>query len=283
MLAPQGLHLALNVVSVPESCFWDPELPSEATLSVLLPVRKDAPEASNRLSKRDKNRNHSLQVSDGRPSYLVINADESEPGTCKVSFSESAPKIPLGHSPRRQAWSSESRPAHDAASSSAQPAATSEADCFGLWSWPARLNSARRLHSPHQDREILRHDPHKLLEGCLIAGTAMGARACYIYIRGEYVNERKVMLQALDECYKARPRPAPPSERPGCPSWRHRPRRPPLTPFPALHHRPATSARTPAAAASTSTSTSTSAAARTSAARRRRSSSRSRGSRASRG
>ena len=63
------------------------------------------------------------QVSDGRPSYLVINADESEPGTCK-------------------------------------------------------------------DREIMRHDPHKLLEGCLIAGTAMRARACYIYIRGEYVNER---------------------------------------------------------------------------------------------
>lgn len=55
-----------------------------------------------------------------------------------------------------------------------------------------------------QDREILRHDPHKLLEGCLIAGTAMRARACYIYIRGEYVNERNVMMQALDECYKAR-------------------------------------------------------------------------------
>ena len=36
----------------------------------------------------------------------------------------------------------------------------------------------------------MRHDPHKLLEGCLIAGTAMRARACYIYIRGEYVNER---------------------------------------------------------------------------------------------
>ena len=57
-----------------------------------------------------------LQVSDGRPSYLVVNADESEPGTCK-------------------------------------------------------------------DREIMRHDPHKLVEGCLIAGTAMRARAAYIYIR----------------------------------------------------------------------------------------------------
>ena len=76
------------------------------------------------------------QVSDGRPSYLVINADESEPGTCK-------------------------------------------------------------------DREIMRHDPHKLLEGCLIAGTAMRARACYIYIRGEYVNERHALMKARDEAYAA--------------------------------------------------------------------------------
>ena len=76
------------------------------------------------------------QVSDGRPSYLVINADESEPGTCK-------------------------------------------------------------------DREIMRHDPHKLLEGCLIAGTAMRARACYIYIRGEYVNERLNLEKARDEAYAA--------------------------------------------------------------------------------
>ena len=54
---------------------------------------------------------------DGRPNYLVVNADESEPGTCK-------------------------------------------------------------------DREIMRNEPHKLVEGCLLAGVAMGARAGYIYIRG---------------------------------------------------------------------------------------------------
>lgn len=59
---------------------------------------------------------------DGRPKYLVVNADEGEPGTCK-------------------------------------------------------------------DREIMRHDPHKLIEGCLIAGRAMGARAAYIYVRGEFYNE----------------------------------------------------------------------------------------------
>ena len=49
----------------------------------------------------------------------------------------------------------------------------------------------------------MRHDPHKLLEGCLIAGTAMRARACYIYIRGEYVNERLALQKALEEAYAA--------------------------------------------------------------------------------
>lgn len=75
------------------------------------------------------------KVSDGRPSYLVVNADESEPGTCK-------------------------------------------------------------------DREIMRHEPHKLVEGCLIAGTAMRARAGYIYIRGEFVAERYAVMRAVDEAYK---------------------------------------------------------------------------------
>lgn len=76
------------------------------------------------------------KASDGRPAYLVINADESEPGTCK-------------------------------------------------------------------DREIMRHDPHKLLEGCLLAGVGMGARICYIYIRGEYVNERLALERARKEAYDA--------------------------------------------------------------------------------
>jgi NADH-quinone oxidoreductase subunit F len=74
--------------------------------------------------------------SDGRPSYLVVNADESEPGTCK-------------------------------------------------------------------DREIMRHDPHTLIEGCLIASFAMGAHACYIYIRGEYIREREALQAAIDEAYDA--------------------------------------------------------------------------------
>jgi len=71
-----------------------------------------------------------------RPHYLVVNADESEPGTCK-------------------------------------------------------------------DRDIIRHEPHKLVEGCLMAGFAMRAHAGYIYIRGEFVNEAIALQRAIDEAYEA--------------------------------------------------------------------------------
>jgi len=73
---------------------------------------------------------------DGRPAYLVVNADESEPGTCK-------------------------------------------------------------------DREILRFDPHMLIEGCLVAGFAMGTVATYIYIRGEFYLEGLNLQAAIDEAYAA--------------------------------------------------------------------------------
>lgn len=73
---------------------------------------------------------------DGRPKYLVVNADEGEPGTCK-------------------------------------------------------------------DREIMRHDPHTLVEGCLVAGRAMGARAAYIYIRGEFYQEGTNLQVAIAEAYRA--------------------------------------------------------------------------------
>jgi NADH-quinone oxidoreductase subunit F len=76
------------------------------------------------------------KVSDRRPHYLVVNADESEPGTCK-------------------------------------------------------------------DRDIMRHDPHTLVEGCLVASFAMGANAAYIYVRGEYVREREALQLAIDEAYEA--------------------------------------------------------------------------------
>jgi len=71
-----------------------------------------------------------------RPHYLVVNADESEPGTCK-------------------------------------------------------------------DREIMRHDPHHLVEGCLIAGFAMGAHTAYIYVRGEFITEREHLQAAVDQAYAA--------------------------------------------------------------------------------
>jgi NADH-quinone oxidoreductase subunit F len=49
----------------------------------------------------------------------------------------------------------------------------------------------------------MRHDPHTLIEGCLIASFAMNAHACYIYIRGEYIREREMLQAAIDECYDA--------------------------------------------------------------------------------
>jgi NADH-quinone oxidoreductase subunit F len=73
---------------------------------------------------------------DGRPNYLVINADEGEPGTCK-------------------------------------------------------------------DREIMRFDPHKLVEGALLASFAMSAHACYIYIRGEFFREGENLQAAIDQAYDA--------------------------------------------------------------------------------
>jgi NADH-quinone oxidoreductase subunit F len=76
------------------------------------------------------------QVGD-RPHYLVVNADESEPGTCK-------------------------------------------------------------------DRDIMRNDPHLLIEGCLLASAAMAAHVCYIYIRGEFIREKEVLQAAIDEALAAR-------------------------------------------------------------------------------
>ncbi|MBF6470191.1 NADH-quinone oxidoreductase subunit F, partial [Nocardia beijingensis] len=53
-----------------------------------------------------------------------------------------------------------------------------------------------------KDREIIRHDPHKLIEGALIAGFAMRARAAYIYIRGEFIYEAKVLFAAVEQAYE---------------------------------------------------------------------------------
>ncbi len=77
------------------------------------------------------------KVNDGRPHYLLVNADESEPGTCK-------------------------------------------------------------------DREILRHDPHHLIEGCLLAARAMDAHLAFIYVRGEFIRERQHLEHAVQEAYEAK-------------------------------------------------------------------------------
>jgi NADH-quinone oxidoreductase subunit F len=77
------------------------------------------------------------QIDPARPHYLVVNADESEPGTCK-------------------------------------------------------------------DRDILRNDPHTLVEGCLVAGFAMRAHTAYIYVRGEFIAEREALERAVAEAYEAR-------------------------------------------------------------------------------
>jgi len=53
-----------------------------------------------------------------------------------------------------------------------------------------------------KDREIMRQDPHKLIEGCLVAGFAMRATAAYIYIRGEFVQEAVRVQAAIDQAYE---------------------------------------------------------------------------------
>ncbi len=78
-----------------------------------------------------------MPKNDPRPSYLVINGDESEPGSCK-------------------------------------------------------------------DREIMRHDPHLLIEGALLASFAMKAHTCFIYLRGEFIRERERLQAAVDEAYDAK-------------------------------------------------------------------------------
>ena len=54
-----------------------------------------------------------------------------------------------------------------------------------------------------KDREIMRHDPHKLIEGALIASFAMGANAAYCYVRGEFFRETEALQRAVDEAYAA--------------------------------------------------------------------------------
>jgi NADH-quinone oxidoreductase subunit F len=54
-----------------------------------------------------------------------------------------------------------------------------------------------------KDRVLLEDDPHRVLEGLLIAGYAIGAQKGYIYIRGEYQFQLETMQQAVEEAQQA--------------------------------------------------------------------------------
>ncbi|MBK8005870.1 MAG: NADH-quinone oxidoreductase subunit NuoF [Gemmatimonadetes bacterium] len=53
-----------------------------------------------------------------------------------------------------------------------------------------------------KDREILRWTPHQLIEGCAVGAYAIGAERIYIYIRGEFTAEHKILVKAVEEAYQ---------------------------------------------------------------------------------
>jgi NADH-quinone oxidoreductase subunit F len=52
-----------------------------------------------------------------------------------------------------------------------------------------------------KDRLLMENDPHQLLEGCVIAGWAVGANTTYIYIRGEYTKAARILEEAVRDAY----------------------------------------------------------------------------------
>src|SRR6202021_2323528 len=66
------------------------------------------------------------------------------------------------------------------------------------------VNADESEPGPCKGREIMRHDPHLLVEGCLIASFAMGAHAAYIYVRGEFIREREHLEAAVAQPYEAK-------------------------------------------------------------------------------
>ncbi|SHO44762.1 NADH-quinone oxidoreductase subunit NuoF [Desulfopila aestuarii] len=65
------------------------------------------------------------------------------------------------------------------------------------------VNSDESEPATFKDRYILVRDPHMLLEGIIICCWAIGCNDVYIYIRGEYTTQVKVLQQAIDEAYAA--------------------------------------------------------------------------------
>jgi len=54
-----------------------------------------------------------------------------------------------------------------------------------------------------KDRDIMRYDPHLLIEGMIMAGFALGVHDAYIYIRGEFLAEARILEAAIHEAYEA--------------------------------------------------------------------------------
>ena len=54
-----------------------------------------------------------------------------------------------------------------------------------------------------KDRELIRWDPHQLIEGCLIAAYAIRAEHTYIYCRGEFFETNSVLAKAVEDAYGA--------------------------------------------------------------------------------
>jgi NADH-quinone oxidoreductase subunit F len=54
-----------------------------------------------------------------------------------------------------------------------------------------------------KDRVLLTRAPHQLIEGLLIAAYAIGAKDCFIFIRGEYQNQYDILKKAIGEAESA--------------------------------------------------------------------------------
>ncbi len=65
------------------------------------------------------------------------------------------------------------------------------------------VNSDESEPATFKDRFILVKDPHMMIEGIIICCYAIGCHDCYIYIRGEYTSQVKILQAAIDEAYKA--------------------------------------------------------------------------------
>ena len=65
------------------------------------------------------------------------------------------------------------------------------------------VNSDESEPATFKDRYILVRDPHMLIEGIIICCYAINSHDAYIYIRGEYTSQVKVLQAAIDEAYAA--------------------------------------------------------------------------------